>query len=151
MANNSIDCYVIPSKPLPLVLPVECVAAVVKKADVQELSEAPAKWMKGYLTWENQRVPVLSYSALHDSSLDESKKRNTNVVVLNPIPDAARKAFSGLICFGDVKTMPIDTDSLYGELPDNVDRRYIEAVAKIADQEYLIPKLAALGVAFSYF
>ncbi|MEM7357600.1 MAG: chemotaxis protein CheW [Pseudomonadota bacterium] len=151
MANNSIDCYVVPAKPLPLLIPLECVAEVVKKPDLQQLSQAPAKWMQGYLTWENQRVPVLSYSALHDSSLDESKKRNAQVVVLNPIPDAARKAFSGLLCFGAVKTLPIDTQSAYGELPDGVDRRYVEAVVKLGEEEYLVPKLAALGVAFSYF
>jgi len=151
MANNTLECYVLPATPLPLLLPIECVAAVVEKPDVQKLAEAPANWMKGYVTWDNQRVPVLSYSALHDSELDESKKRKPVLFVLNPIPDAVRKAFSGLLCFGKVEKISVDDSMIERDLPDKVDRRYVEASIEFAETQYLIPKLTALGVAFSYF
>ena len=39
----------------------------------------------------------------------------------------------------------------FAEVPENMDKRYIEAVVKIGDRMLLIPKLVALGVAFSYF
>ena len=151
MANNSIDLYVLPALPMPLVLPVECIAAVVDDPELQSMTAAQTNWMKGYVIWQNQHVPVISYSALLRPDQDESNIENAHLVVLNPIPDAARKAFSGLLCFGDVTQQSVQTDIEYDELPKDADRRYIDAVVKIDGQRYIIPKLTALGVAFSYF
>jgi hypothetical protein len=151
MAKTSLNCYVLPAQPLPLLLPIECVAALVEDPEISAIEGAPANWMKGHVTWENQRVSVLSYSALHDGELDESDRLQPVLVVLNPIPDAARKAFSGILTFGSVSEIEVD-DSIEGaEMPSEVDRRYVEATVAIGTQKYIIPKLAALGVAFSYF
>ena len=68
------------------------------------MNDAPANWMKGHVNWRNQRLPVLSFSSLQDASIDESRKKKPHLVVLNPIPHAARKAYSGLLwyCSGDL-------------------------------------------------
>lgn len=151
MAKNTLDCYVLPAVPLPLLLPKECVAEIVEEPEIVAFEDAPANWMKGHVTWDNQRISVLSYSALHDAALDESKKRKPVLVVLNPIPDATRKAFVGVLCFGTVKEVAVGDNIAQFDIPENVDRRYIETAVSIGKQKYLIPKLAALGVAFSYF
>jgi hypothetical protein len=151
MAKNTLDCYVLPAAPLPLLLPKECVAEIVKNPAILKLDAARANWMKGHVTWDNQHISVLSYSALHDAELDESNKRNPVLVVLNPIPDAARKAFVGLLCFGKVEEIAVNENIAQLDLPENVDRRYIEAAVSIGKIKYLIPKLAAVGVALSYF
>jgi hypothetical protein len=151
MAKNTLDCYVLPAVPLPLLLPKECVAEIVEKPEILQLEAARANWMKGHVTWDNQRISVLSYSALHDAQLDESKKPNPVLVVLNPIPDAARKAFVGVLCFGKVEEIAVSDNIEQLQIPENVDRRYIETAVSIGKHKYLIPKLAAMGVAFSYF
>lgn len=151
MSTQSLDCYILPSSPLPLMLPVECVSEIVAKPMIDRISKAPASWMQGHVNWRNQRLPVLSYASLHDAELDESDFKKPILVVLNPIPNAARKTYSGLMCYGDVKRIAVEPNMVFSELPEGLDKRYIEAVVKVGKSDFVIPKLVALGVAFSYF
>jgi len=151
-APSAMQCYVIPSLPLPLLLPVECVAQVVEEPNIDELSDGAAKWMVGHVSWNNQRVPVMDYASLQNSKLDSAVKLDQVLVVLNPVPSAARKAFSGLLCNGEVKTIEVDASVAMGQAPESADKRYIEAVVELpGEQQYIVPKLAAISVAFSYF
>jgi len=151
MSEQKINCYILPSKPSPLLLPVECVAEVVAQPVIEKMDSAPASWMQGHVNWRNQRLPVMSYSGLHNAELADSDKQNPLLVVLNPIPNAARKAYSSLLCYGDVKQIAVIPDMGFGEVPQGSDRRYIESVITIGEQDFIVPKLTALGVAFSYF
>lgn len=153
MSTESLDCYILPSVGLPLLLPVESVSEVVAKPVIEQLSSAPASWMKGHVNWRNQRLPVLSYAGLHDAKLKDkpADAKDALLVVLNPIPNAARKTYSGLFCHGEVKRVSVEPNLEFSELPENMDKRYVEAVVKIGETEFIIPKLVALGVAFSYF
>lgn len=146
-----MDCYQLPATPAPLLLPEECVADVVAKPAIIPLEEARANWMRGHVNWRNQLLPVLSFSALNNSQLDESKKRKPHLIVLNPIPGAVRKAFAGIICYGDVSKIKLDDSATYVDFPEGVDKRYTEAAFSFSKQQFLVPKLAALAVAFSYF
>lgn len=151
MSTEKLECYVLPTKPLPLILPVESIAEIVAKPVIEPLTETRANWMLGHAKWRNQRLPVMSYGGLHDPKLDDSKKRNPVLVVLNPIPNAARKAYSAILCHGEVEQLAVQPDMDFGDVPAKVDRRYIEAVIKSGETDYIVPKLDALGVAFSYF
>lgn len=151
MSAEQVECYILPTEPLSLVLPVESVAEIVEKPVVEELSDGRAKWMHGHTNWRNQRLPVVSYGALHDTDLDVSTKRNPVLVVLNPIPDAARKAYSSLLCHGEIEKVMVTPEMPSANPPEGTDRRYIDAVVKISNKDYIIPKLDALGVALSYF
>lgn len=155
MPNNknigALQCYLLPSLPMPMVLPVECIAEVVAKPAIEGLESASANWMIGHATWQNQRLPVMSFAALNNPDLDESKKRKPNLVVLNPVPDAARKAYSGLLCYGVLEKINIDQSATITDIPESVDKRYVEAVIEIDKKLLMVPKLSALSVAFSYF
>lgn len=151
MSQDKLDCYILPSAPLPLILPVECVAEVLAEPEVEPLEEARANWMRGHVNWRNQRLPVMSYASLQDDQLDESKQKQPLLVVLNPIPSAARKVYSALLCFGSVKQLAVDTSVVAAELPETLDKRYVESVVSVGDSDFIVPKLGALGVAFSYF
>ena len=153
MSSESLDCYILPSAGTPLLLPVETVSEVVAKPVIEQLESAPASWMKGHVNWRNQRLPVLSYAGLHDAKLKDKPADDEDalMVVLNPIPNAARKTYSGLFCHGEVKKITIEPNLEFSELSEKMDKRYVEAVVKIGDAEFIIPKLVALGVAFSYF
>lgn len=151
MSTQTLDCYILPSSPLPLMLPVECVSEIVAKPLVEKLSSAPASWMQGHVNWQTQRLPVLSYGGLHDPELDESNQKKPILVVLNPIPNAARKTYSGLMCYGDVKRITVEPNMAFSDLPEGLDKRYVEAVVRVGKSDFVVPKLVALGVAFSYF
>jgi chemotaxis signal transduction protein len=153
MSTQTLDCYILPSAKMPLLLPVETISEVVAKPEIEMLTKAPANWMKGHVNWRNQRLPVVSYAALHDAKLkDKSASASDSLlVVLNPIPNAARKTYSGLFCHGEVKKITVEPNLEFGEVPEDMDKRYIEAVVKIGGTEFIVPKLVALGVAFSYF
>jgi chemosensory pili system protein ChpC len=153
MSTETLDCYILPSATMPLLLPVETISEVVAKPEIEMLTKAPANWMKGHVNWRNQRLPVVSYGGLHDAKL-EAKSPSADdslLVVLNPIPNAARKTYSGLLCHGQVKRITVEPNLEFGDMPEDMDKRYIEAVVKIGGTEFIIPKLVALGVAFSYF
>lgn len=149
--SNSLECYLIPSVPLPLILPVECVADIIQKPEIEVLGAGSANWMVGHFTWQNQRLPVMSYAGLHDPTLNESRKRKANLVVLNPVPNAARKAYSALLCFGDIKTITVDSSAVLSPPPEAIDKRYVDAVVESEGMLFIVPKLAAISVAFSYF
>ncbi len=153
MSQDKLDCYILPSQPVPMLLPVECVAEVLAKPEVEALEDARAAWMRGHVNWHNQRLPVMSFADLHTSNEPKTAKDQSDslLIVLNPVPNAARKAYSALLCFGEVKQLSVDDSVSMAELPDGLDKRYVEAVVTIEDSPFVIPKLDALGVAFSYF
>ena len=156
MSTDVIDCYVIPAEPMPLLLPTDCIAEIVKGPEIEPLEKDSANWMMGHTTWNNQRLSIISFNALLDSTLDESgksksAKNESQLVVLNPIPGAIRKAYSAVICFGDVQQVAIEPDAVMADLPDGADKRYVEGSVKVSEQQYLVPRLTALAVAFSYF
>ena len=153
MSTQTLDCYILPSVHRPLLLPVETISEVMAKPEIDMLDNAPASWMKGHVNWRNQRLPVLSYDGLHDAKLKDKSPQSEDalLVVLNPIPNAARKTYSGLFCHVEVKRITVEANMEFGDMPESMDKRYVEAVVKIGDTEFVIPKLVALGVAFSYF
>ena len=153
MSTETLDCYILPSVNMPLLLPVETISEVVAKPEVEMLENAPASWMKGHVNWRTQRLPVLSYDGLHDAAFKGKSDQadDSLLVVLNPIPNAARKTYSGLHCHGEVKRITVEPNMEFGEVPEDMDKRYVEAVVRIGGTDFIIPKLVALGVAFSYF
>lgn len=151
MSQQTIDCYILPCSPLRLLLPTDCIADVVANPELLEADVLPASWMRGHVNWKNQRLPVLSYLALHNSTAEPEEQQNAHLVVLNPIPHAARKTYSGLLCYGDIEQVSLSSNMQFGEIPEPLDRRYIEAIIEANEEQFVIPKLPALGVAFSYF
>lgn len=156
MSSQKLDCYILPTEPKPLLLPVDCVAEIVAKPVVEALESAPAQWMQGHVNWNNQRLPVMDYAGLHTFAGETGKgKKKTKadeiLVVLNPIPGAARKAYSALLCRGDVQQVSVEPNLHFTELPEGVDKRYVDGVIDLDGQSFIVPKLTAIAVAFTYF
>lgn len=150
MSDTKIECYILPSSPLPVLLPIECVAEVIKKPEIEILAKAAAKWMIGHVNWQNQRLPLMSFAPLLNSKLSEVNKKKPNLVVLNPIPDAARKAYSGLLCYGDVTKITVGKEIDFIDSEVDIDKRYVESIVHIGGKDFIIPKLSSLAVAFTY-
>ena len=157
MSSQTLECYILPTLPNPMLLPLECVAEIVSEPVVESLDSAPAKWMQGHVAWRNQRLPVMDYSGLHalaasDDTATNSKQTGTRLlVVLNPIPGAARKAYSALLCHGDVQQITVEPNLEFADMPENIDKRYVDGVIDIEGKAFLVPKLTAIAVAFTYF
>ncbi|GAA6136681.1 hypothetical protein NBRC116583_04280 [Arenicella sp. 4NH20-0111] len=158
MSSQKLDCYILPSSPNPLLLPIECVAEVVAKPVIENLTKAPAQWMQGHVNWRNQRLPVMDYEGLHTFASPDEEKTVTEksagdelLVVLNPIPGAARKAYSALLCRGNVQQISVEPNLEFADMPEGLDKRYVDGVIDIESQQFIVPKLTAIAVAFTYF
>ena len=73
------------------------------------------------------------------------------VTILNPIPKAARKTYGALLSFGEVQQITIPSDVEDVASPQEIDRRHVEAALAVNGSICIVPRLAALGVAFSYY
>lgn len=145
-----MQCYQIPSEPCPLLLPSECVGDVVVNPIIDSEPDS-APWMKGYSDWNGQRIPVISFSLLQNTKLQEDTEQAASLVVLNPITDAAQKRSTALVCYGEVSQVTVDTSLCYTGLPEGVDRRYVAASIMLnPEATVIVPKLLALSVAFGY-
>jgi len=151
MSDQKIECYIIPSVPMPLILPLECIAEIVAKPAVEPLNDPAHSWMKGHVNWRNQRLPVVSFSSLQDSNIDESRKKKPHLIVLNPIPNSTRKTYSGLLCYGDIHQVMVESNLAFAHLDEDIDRSYVDGVVEMADENLIVPKLSALGDAYSHF
>lgn len=150
MTDKKIDCYILPSSPLPMILPADCIAEVVVKPTIETLRQAAARWMKGYADWQNQRLPVMQYGALLNNDFDDKADGEVHLVVLNAIPGAARKVYTALLCHGDIAKVSIDDSIESIEIPEGIDKRYIDAVVKFDNKDFVVPKLSSLAIAFTY-
>lgn len=147
--NNSLSCYIIPGQDFDCIIPQSCVADVVAQPEVMRLEKASAGWIVGHCLWQHQRLSVLQLDKLLNAKQD-SEVKNAMLVVLTPIADSARLVYSSLLCDGDVKQIEIDSTAVFTDTPEGLDRRYVEKAVLFQDETYIIPKLPALAVAFSY-
>lgn len=147
--NNTLSCYIIPGQDFDCIIPQSCVADVVVQPEITRLEKASAGWIIGHSLWQHQRLSVLQLDKLLNAKLDTSVKRPM-LAILTPIAGSARLVYSALLCDGDVKQIDIDSSATFIDTPEGLDRRYIEKAVEFQGETYLIPKLPALAVAFSY-
>ena len=150
MSEKSITCYKIDAEPFSLILPSECVVEVVSDPVITNDASQKAAWMAGYLSWNSQEVPLLCFENLLVNDFERPERRPI-VTILNPIPKAARKTYGALLSFGEVQKIEVASNVDDVANPQEIDRRYVEATLAVDGSICIIPRLAALGVAFSYY
>ena len=150
MSDTSLTCYKIDAEPFSLILPSECVAEIVAEPIITADSSHKAPWMAGYLTWNSQEIPLLCFENLLVADFERPEGRLI-VTILNPIPKAARKTYGALLSFGEVQQITIPSDVEDVASPQEIDRRHVEAALAVNGSICIVPRLAALGVAFSYY
>ena len=148
--TESLECLRIPTATAPIILPSACVAQTLDAFEHIEDSRLQAKWMLGYLNWNDSEIPLISFDALLNADFT-APDTTPSAVVLNPIPKSPRKSFGSLICYGEIEPLNVDLSVVMAELPASIDRRYCEAAIGFNGEVLIVPKLAALGVALSYF
>ncbi len=150
MSETSLSCYRIDTEPYSLVLPSDCIADVIEAPKLIADPSQKASWMAGYVEWNGQELPLLCFENLLN---DDFERPDTSpvVTVLQPIPKAARKAYTAILSFGKVTKFDLASDVQDADFPEGFDRRYVEGALSLDGDILLIPRLAALGVAFSYY
>lgn len=150
MTETTLSCIKIESTPHSLILPSECVAHIVHEPEVLSDAGQQAKWMAGYALWNGQEIPLLCFENLVSESFDRPDLK-PKVIILNPIPKAPRKTYGALLCFGEIGEITLPSSIKDAPLPAEIDRRYCESAFEHDGNVYIIPRLTALGVAFSYY
>ena len=150
MSETTLICYKIDAEPFSLILPSECIVEVVSDPVITTDASQKAPWMAGYLTWNSQEIPLLCFENLLVADFERPDSPPV-VTILNPIPKAARKTYGALLSFGEVQKIEVASDVDDVVNPQEIDRRYVEAALALDGSICIVPRLAALGVAFSYY
>lgn len=150
MSESNIQCVKIDSQPYAFVLPKESIAQVLETPEIVSEASQQAAWMSGYVLWNGQEIPLMCIESLVDATF-ERPQVTPSVVILNPMPKTARKSYGAILSFGEVKEIKVPDTIEDAPVPEDFDRRYCEAAFTLHGETLIIPRLAALGVAFSYF
>ncbi|MEO0367908.1 MAG: hypothetical protein AAF197_03875 [Pseudomonadota bacterium] len=146
----SLNCLKLPGYPAPLLLPNECIAETISEPDLSSIKVGNAIWMRGYVPWNGDEIPLMSFDYLANSDFEEPEAKPI-IAILNPIPKTARRTYGALLCFGESEQVVVEPETETTNIPNELDRRYCEMAINHDNTICVIPKLSALGVAFGYF
>lgn len=97
-AMEEIYCQLIPLRHLRLLVPRNCLAEVIRFA-VPDRPESASGWFRGFVPWNNLRVPVISFEELCAREPGEPGAR-TRIAILNAISGRLDSGYYGIICQG---------------------------------------------------
>lgn len=99
-----------------LLVPRACVAEVIAfvAPESAETAEALPSWFLGYITWNERRLPVVSFEAM---SGDQAKRRpgRTRIVVFNTLGESFEGGYYGMITQGFPQLVRVNADVLTAE------------------------------------
>lgn len=97
-AIEEIYCQLIPLRQLRLIVPRTTVAEVIRYASPEPLAGAPG-WLRGLVSWNALRVPVLSFEALCGREPGQPGGR-TRVAIFNAISGKLDSGYYGILTEG---------------------------------------------------
>ena len=141
-AQSPVHCMLLPTEPVSLLVPSACIAEVIA-SPVLEGSGDGHKYIAGYTVWRGQRIPVISWEALHPGVVPDTEHR-PRVAVMNPTPDSAGSGYRAINCHGDIEAVAVHSHTASCEPPAGMDERYIAMTVTLGDRLAVIPDMGAL-------
>ncbi|GLQ30576.1 chemotaxis protein CheW [Litoribrevibacter albus] len=139
--TNQVACLRIPKDPNNLLLPNVSVAEVIPyKAP---LKDSGPEWFKGFFTWRNTKVPVVSMELVNgEAELDVNER--TRLAVINRLSDSAKFEFFAVL----IKDLPtlvrVHEEDLKPE--DGTTQASELSLAQLEQQVVVIPDLEKLEI-----
>lgn len=129
-----------------LLVPRACVAEVIAfvAPELAETDQTMPSWFLGYITWNDRRLPVVSFEAM---SGDEAKRRpgRTRIVVFNTLGDALEGGCYGIITQGFPQLVRVNADVLTAETEKGwADGQPVICRARMINEFPLIPDMERL-------
>lgn len=138
---DELSCVLIPQPGLPLLLPNESVAEILRSGDVRPRQEVPS-WLLGTLAWRGMEVPVVSLYALMGSEEPTGHDKG-QLVVLNrgrPLPGLP---YYALPSRGVPRLLRLVEADLVSDDQAGIDATLATAV-RVGEEKALIPRLELL-------
>ena len=95
--TGTIACLLTPVTGKQLLLPNVTVAEVVSATELQPPPEGAPEWHRGFLTWRDQRIPVVAFETLNGEGEPRDVER---VAILSGIRSQRDLPFYGLVVQG---------------------------------------------------
>lgn len=129
-----------------LLVPRACVAEVIAfvAPELAETDEPLPSWFLGYITWNDRRLPVVSFEAM---SGDQAKRRpgRTRIVVFNTLGEAVEGGYYGIITQGFPQLVRVNADVLTAETEKGwADGQPVICRARMINEFPLIPDMERL-------
>ena len=109
-AHDELYSLLVPLNQERLILPRACVAEVVRFAPLQIEVAAPP-WLRGQISWNGRRVPVISFEELAGLPSAEPGGR-TRVAILNAIGGRLSSGFFGVLTEGFPQLVRVNREVL---------------------------------------
>jgi len=109
-AIEELYCQLIPLRQLRLIVPRTVVAEVVRYAAPQTQASAPG-WMRGFMSWNALRVPVISFEELCGRTPGEPGGR-TRIAILNAMSGRLDSGYYGLLTEGFPQLVRVNREVL---------------------------------------
>ncbi len=147
-AQSPVHCMLLPTEPVSLLVPSACIAEVIASPVLEGLVNE-AEYLAGVMVWHEQRIPVISWEALHPGAVPDTERR-AKAAVMNPMPGTAGSGYWAIHCYGDIQAAAIHQHTASCESPAGLDERYIAMTVKLGDELAVIPDMGALGLLLTY-
>jgi chemosensory pili system protein ChpC len=125
-----------------VLVPNTTMAEVITYAQPAPVADAPA-WLLGRLAWRGWGLPVLAFSVLAGTAVQEPTE-NTRVAILKALNGNARLPYFGVLCQGFPRLTLVSEEMLVqDEVQDSVPTGVREQV-RIHDEPAWIPDLGVI-------
>lgn len=105
IATDELSILLIPVNGKQLILPNVSVAEIVSYSEPQKSEDGPA-WLKGWVDWRSQAVPLLSFEEINQEAMTANSKIR-RIAILNGIIDSNKLPFCAIISDGVPRAMRI--------------------------------------------
>jgi chemosensory pili system protein ChpC len=157
MSTEQTELYslLIPLRNERLLVPRMCVLEVITSTEAERSPDDDSKpeWYLGSILWNGRRLPVLSFDPPGEE-VTARRRGRSRIVVFQPIGEATRGGFFGVLTQGFPQLVRVnrdvlqaDSDQQLPELPPSLCRaRMIHEFPLIPDLERIERMVAELGI-----
>ena len=137
-SSDVIHCLTIPLHEEVALLPNAAIAEIIAYTDPTTIDDAP-KWFLGYVTWRENRIPLISFEAMSGKKV-EGAKNNSRIAVLNTLNGNADLAYVAILSQG-IPSLALVQEEGIEEQIELDDRSAVGAIVNVGGTEALIPDI----------
>lgn len=109
--ENKLDCLLIPMTDFKLLAPMGAVAEVIKIRNVDPVDGDGPAFLKGWLDWRNQRIPLISLEQMVGKSVDGGWLGS--VAVFHTLDSAGKLSFYAMETLGNPSMQRVGEDDSF--------------------------------------
>ena len=137
---DELSCVLIPQPGVPLLLPNESVAEILRGGEVQPRDEVPA-WLLGSMAWRGMTIPVVSMHGLITRGGAPAGREDGHFVVLNRSRALAGLPFYALPARNVPRLVRLLEEDLQRLVVDDPQAEALGVTVRMGSEQAFIPHL----------